>query len=100
MKNFIKGIFTGVVIGAIGGILLAPKSGKETRKDLQRTYSTILKDIRERLSVVQDLTEETYNSLVNSVVSEYQKAQKISQDQVEEITTLLREKWNQVKNQE
>ncbi len=34
-NNAVAGLTTGLVIGALAGILLAPKSGKETRADIR-----------------------------------------------------------------
>lgn len=34
MKKFIKGLFFGAAAGTIGGLLAAPRSGKETRQHL------------------------------------------------------------------
>lgn len=34
LKNFIKGLLFGSTVGAVGGLLLAPRSGNETRKKL------------------------------------------------------------------
>ena len=33
-SDFIKGLFIGGLMGAVLGILYAPKSGKETREDI------------------------------------------------------------------
>src|SRR5690606_3572529 len=40
-KQAIKGIFIGGVIGAAAALLLAPKSGRELRKDIRDRYSTV-----------------------------------------------------------
>ena len=34
--SFVKGIVIGAVAGAVAGVLLAPKAGSETRKDLEK----------------------------------------------------------------
>ncbi|MCQ4504575.1 YtxH domain-containing protein, partial [Vibrio parahaemolyticus] len=34
IKNFLKGIVFGTTVGAISGLLFAPRSGNETRKKL------------------------------------------------------------------
>lgn len=41
--DFVAGILIGAVVGAVAGILLAPKSGKETRKDIA-SYAVKMKD--------------------------------------------------------
>ncbi len=42
-EDFLKGLVTGAVIGGILGILFAPKSGEETRKDIKE-YTVKMKD--------------------------------------------------------
>jgi gas vesicle protein len=42
-KKFLKGAFLGAVAGAVSGLLLAPKSGKETRSDI-KTKAVSTKD--------------------------------------------------------
>ena len=43
MDKLIKGIIIGGAIGSVVGITLAPKSGKETRQDLQKGASFLFK---------------------------------------------------------
>lgn len=52
IKNFLKGLVVGGAAGAIGGLLLAPRSGDDTRKKL----------IRE-LDEAAELTNDLNNSL-------------------------------------
>lgn len=42
-KNFLLGAFVGGVVGAVTALLLAPKSGKEMRSDLNE-QATVLKE--------------------------------------------------------
>jgi gas vesicle protein len=95
-KSFLGGILTGLLVGAIAGVLLAPKSGKETRSDLRKIYSKISKDIQERINSLQEITQEAYFSLVDTVVSEYHHAEQLTQHQVDELTKALKSKWDQV----
>ncbi len=41
-KSFIGGLITGGVLGGLAGILFAPKSGKELRKDINNKKDEIL----------------------------------------------------------
>ncbi|MGZ3749441.1 MAG: YtxH domain-containing protein, partial [Pseudobdellovibrionaceae bacterium] len=45
--DFLKGFVIGGVLGALAGIFLAPKSGKELRSDLKEKGSEVLKDSKE-----------------------------------------------------
>lgn len=40
IDKLIKGIIIGGAIGSVVGITLAPKSGKETRRDIQKTANS------------------------------------------------------------
>lgn len=53
-KNFWKGTILGVVAGAVAGVLLAPKSGKETQEDIKRKVIGTYEDIQRRLEKMSD----------------------------------------------
>lgn len=40
-KSLLAGIILGGIVGATAALLLAPKSGKEIRRDLSRTYEDV-----------------------------------------------------------
>ena len=54
--RIIYGTIAGLLAGFIGATLLAPRSGKETRKNLDKSSSKYIKDLRM-----------TYNRLANKV---------------------------------
>ncbi|NWF91759.1 MAG: YtxH domain-containing protein [Syntrophaceae bacterium] len=45
--NFLKGFVIGGFLGALAGMLFAPKSGKELRSDIKEKGSEVLKDGKE-----------------------------------------------------
>ena len=51
--NFLRGLLIGGILGALAGILFAPKSGKELRSDLKQKGSEVLGDAREFYSEAQ-----------------------------------------------
>lgn len=53
-RGFIKGTFLGILAGAAAGILLAPKSGKETQSDIKRKVKATVGDIQSRLEMMSD----------------------------------------------
>jgi gas vesicle protein len=53
-RNFWKGTLVGVVLGAAAGILLAPKSGKETQEDIKRKVKGTYHDIQQRLEAMSE----------------------------------------------
>ena len=47
--SFVKGTIIGMVVGAVAGLLLAPKSGKETQEDIKRKVRGTYQDITDQL---------------------------------------------------
>ncbi len=47
-RNFWEGTFLGVLIGIVAGVLLAPKSGKETRADISAKTKKLAGDASKR----------------------------------------------------
>lgn len=61
VKNVGIGVATGVVAGAVGGVLLAPKSGKETREDIKEAGAKVTEK-------VGSTVKETYRLIGDKVV--------------------------------
>ena len=95
-KNLFKGIIAGLAIGGALGVLFAPKSGKQTRQDLQKAYRATSKDIARRINDLEDISQSKYDQIVDAVVNEYQKLDPITQEQIETLKATLQEKWNEV----
>lgn len=77
-SNYWKGLLTGTIVGGIAGaitaLLLAPKSGKELRKDLAEKSQEIYDKAADYLAVF----EENMGSVVSTTVNEgKERAQKI-----------------------
>jgi gas vesicle protein len=52
--GFVKGTLIGAIVGAVAGILLAPKSGKETQADLKRKVKGTYQDVQNQLHQMSD----------------------------------------------
>lgn len=52
-KGILKGIVIGGIVGTIGAILFAPKSGKETQADIKRKARSMKRDLDSTLSDMQ-----------------------------------------------
>ena len=80
MLSVLAGIGIGVIVGAIAGLLMAPKSGNETRQDIGAT----LGDLGTKLT---DLSQQVA-SRVKTVV---ETGQKVVGDAVEGVTAIAEE---------
>jgi gas vesicle protein len=62
-SSFLEGILVGAAIGFIGGVLLAPRSGKETRekiKNFKRDNEHIIENVKES---TEQLIAKTLNAI-------------------------------------
>jgi gas vesicle protein len=62
--DFVKGLFIGGLIGAVLGILYAPKSGKETREDIARKTEDLMARAREEYELALDKSKRAYDVAV------------------------------------
>ena len=113
-KSFLKGAVLGAIGGAISGILLAPKSGKQTREDIKKlaedlgdkaeeVYSNAQKELKTKIENIkkagEQIDEEKYKVLVSEVVRNLRTNQEITEKSAEKLGILLRNDWELVKKQ-
>lgn len=92
-KDFLFGALTGVIVG----ILFAPKAGTSTRETIRRSYFEMKDKILENLSQIKDITKETYDNVVNSVVKGYEDAKVLTSDEAAEIKQELKSGYSRIK---
>ena len=80
-KGFAAGAAIGAVIGVLTGILFAPKSGKETRKDIKDTAVKVATKLEEEAKKLQiELTE-----LIDVAEAKVKEAGKSVSDKTHEL---------------
>ena len=75
MKGFLKGLLFGATVGGAGGLLFAPRSGKETQQSLETELTevkTSVTNVKNSLDYVQQATQNLQQTL-NESVPELQK---------------------------
>ena len=88
--SLVEGIGIGAVAGAIAALLLAPKSGQETRDEIKAHLEDIKDAIVKRLQDAGEFTQEKYDEIVKAVIAEYEAAKKITADEAKDIEARLR----------
>ncbi len=63
--DFLKGLLIGGVIGAVVGILYAPKSGRETREDIGRKAEELVAKAKEEYEQALEKSRKTYETAVS-----------------------------------
>ncbi len=110
--EFFKGLLFGTVVGVTAGILLAPKSGAETREDIkrlaeetgdkvERSYRKAKRELNKR---VRDLKEagsnldiDGYKKLVAKVLEEIKQDGEVTTEVAREIGMKLNADWKEIK---
>lgn len=96
-KGVIIGAGVGILAGAIAGILLAPKSGKETRADIANYVIEMKDKIAEELTKAGKVSKEAYNAIVDKVVKVYELEKKITAEDAQDIKDKLDSNYEEVK---
>jgi gas vesicle protein len=91
--NFIKGLLIGGALGALAGLLFAPKSGKELRSDIKGKGSGILKDGKEIYADVSTKAKE----IIGEVKHQAKELKKEAEGTGEKIAGIVQETVGQVK---
>jgi gas vesicle protein len=88
-SDFVKGLVIGGLIGAVLGVLYAPKSGKETREDIARKTEDLLVKAREEYEQALDKSKRAYETAVKRLkeveVSAKEKVEEV-ESKVEALT--------------
>ncbi len=71
MKS-LPGILVGLAVGAIVGLLLAPESGKKTRKKISSESDSFFSDLQDQLQTGLENIKNQYNDYVDTAASKTQ----------------------------
>ena len=74
--DFIAGIVVGGFVGAIIGILYAPKSGKETREEIGRKTDELLSKAKEEYDNAIEKSHKAYEAVLDKLKQLEQQTQK------------------------
>ena len=96
-KGLVIGASVGVLAGVNAGLLLAPKSGKETRKDLAKYIHEMKDKIAKELDKAGQVTKEAYKKIVEKIVKVYELEKKITKADAKDIVKKLDDNYEEVK---
>lgn len=86
-KIFIAGLL-GAVAGAIGGLLFAPQSGKETREDIAELAAKITKQVKTGISDTKDKVKEVFGNVTEEAIEKYKEIRSTIVDKVAALKTV------------
>lgn len=84
--KFLVGFTVGAVLGAVAGILLAPKSGVETRELLSDTAKDVVNKTNEKVREIHDKAEAVVNEMQQKGDEIMEKIQTFIEEKKDEFT--------------
>lgn len=105
-SNLLARLILGLAVGAIGGLLLAPNSGKETREFIKLKAKNFKEEIDKKLDALDssslDDLKESFRHVKDEASAEYQKiAQKVRdlEKEIEKKIKALRKQANKLNSE-
>ena len=95
--KFLEGALIGAVLGVAAGIILAPESGKELRKDLKKKSADFYRHLGPKMKKLKKISEEDYKMMVQKTMAFYGKAKKLSQSEAKQITKEAENYWKHLR---
>jgi len=108
------GVAIGALAGAAAGILLAPKSGKETRKDIEKfakdtkqkgieLFEKAKAEVAKKIENVQKagkkIDGEEYKAIVGEIVESFKGSGKVTEEAAKKLGEQHKSDWERVKKQ-
>ncbi|MDD3302418.1 MAG: hypothetical protein PHN31_02605 [Candidatus Gracilibacteria bacterium] len=101
MENkFRKGLILGGILAVATVIGVAiNKDGKGIADDLKEDFKSIVKNLKKNLNKLEDVSKEDFAKMVNTVVEDYCKTKKITDEAKNSIISALNNKWNEMEEE-
>ena len=91
--EFLKGLLFGGIVGAVAGLLYAPKSGRETRDELWKRSLELRDDAEAKI----ELTQKRAETLLADTQKQIEELQKEAEAALAQLKTEAKEKTSQGK---
>lgn len=101
MENkFKKGLILGglLAVGTAVGFAMS-KKGQQLTEELQKDLKILAKHLKKNLHQLEDVTKESFDELINTVVEEYAKKKELASDVKKTLVSALQEKWHEMEEE-
>jgi len=89
-KFFLTGLLAAAA-GAVGGLLLAPQSGKRTREDILKMLTRLSKEVQTGVKDTKTKVEEVFGEATDEAVNKYKEIKTAVMEKVAEVKTAGKE---------
>jgi gas vesicle protein len=87
---FLAGLLAAAA-GAVGGLLLAPQSGKKTREDIKKMLVKLSKEVQTGVKDTKGKVEEVFGEATEEAMSKYKEIKTAVMEKVAEVKTAGKE---------
>ena len=98
-KKIAAAVVLGTIAGAIAGVLLAPKSGKETRANAKKFADDFKKNVAKETAKMSKITQKKYNEIVDMLAKDYEMAKKFKENELDDLIKDVKSRWKQVQKE-
>lgn len=101
MENkFKKGMILGGLLAVAAAVGFAlTKDGQKLSEDLQGDLKDLAKQLKKQLHEAQDVTQDSFDSMVATLVEEYAKTKELAEDKKNELVASLQSKWKEMEEE-
>ena len=92
-KGILAGALVGAAMGVAAGLLLAPQSGKKTRKDIATITSGFYRYLAPQLKKLKGMSRTEYERYAAKAVHQYSKIKKLSAGESKELMQQAKRAW-------
>ncbi|AKM82404.1 TPA: YtxH domain-containing protein [Candidatus Berkelbacteria bacterium] len=96
-KEFFIGLMIGLISGATAGILLAPKKGEETQRDINDAMANLKTTITGKIANLGKMSRQKFNEIIDSTFDEIDDLKSLSVNEKDELKEKLKNKYDQVR---
>jgi len=84
-SKFFLATMIGAVAGAVGGLLLAPQSGKKTREDIKKLVARLGKEVQGTVKDTKEKVEDIFGKATDMTMAKYKEIKSAVVNKVAEV---------------
>lgn len=96
-KNLLAGALVAAALGAVVGMMMAPKSGKALRGDIKKTAKQFYKEAMPQLKKMKGVGKAEFEKFMGTAASRYASAKKLSLAEKRQLIKEARGAWSKIK---
>lgn len=86
----------GALLGAVAGVFLSPKSGKENRDDLVGWMKDMQDEVMDRVKDAKDMSQEKYDDLVDEIAARRKSMSKVTDEEWVGVVKEMKKHWARI----